>query len=167
MTQYGLLSDSHGQAARTGRAAQILIDAGARTLLHLGDLGSAEVIDALAVASKMRRVEARIVFGNVDANIAALARHAREAGLIVDHPMGWLEPAGGDLVYLHGDDADDKRTALAAEVRYLCHGHTHVRLDQRDGKTRVINPGALCRAAGYSVALLDTGRDTLTFFPVT
>ena len=58
------------------------------------------------------------------------------------------------------------RAHLAAEVRYLCHGHTHTALDARRGKTRVINPGALHRAAEYTVALLDTDTDTLTFYPV-
>lgn len=167
MPRYGLLSDSHGQATRTNRAAGLLIDSGAEVLLHMGDIGGADVLDALAVAGKARGVELRVVFGNVDWNAKALTQHAQGLGIIVDHPMGWLQPIGGDLVYLHGDNADNERTAMAAEVRYLCHGHTHLQCDHRVGSTRVINPGALHRAQVHTVALLDTEQDTLTFFPVT
>lgn len=167
MSKYGLLSDSHGQAIRTSHAAKLLIDAGAEVLLHMGDLGSIDVLDAIASAGKAKGVELRVVYGNVDWNTKGLTQHARQLGITVDHPMGWLQPAGGDLVYLHGDNADNERTAIAAGVRYLCHGHTHMQCDHRVESTRVINPGALHRTQMYTVALLDTEQDMLTFFPVT
>ena len=36
--------------------------------------------------------------------------------------------------------------------------------DERIGRTRVINPGALQRARRYTVALLDTEMDALELF---
>jgi len=168
MPRIALLSDSHGRAAITRRAVELAVANGAEKILHLGDVGSTEVIDALRVDATLagRAVESRLVFGNVDGHWRKLAEHARQAGVVVDHPTGWLDLPGGDLVYLHGDDEDAKAEALGAEVRYLCHGHTHQRLDARVRKTRVINPGALFRAAEYSIALLDTDRDALAFYPV-
>jgi putative phosphoesterase len=169
LPKIALLSDSHGRAAITRRAVQLALTNGAETILHLGDIGSTDVIDALRVdqASAGRAVESRLVFGNVDAHWRTLAEHAKRAGLVVDHPVGWLELAGGDLVYLHGDDEDAKAEALAAEVRYLCHGHTHQQVDARVRETRVINPGALFRAVEYSIAVLDTDSDALSFYTVT
>jgi predicted phosphodiesterase len=67
---------------------------------------------------------------------------------------------------MHGDDREAYVAALQASPAYLCHGHTHCVTDQRIGGTRIINPGALQRAAQYSVALLDTEDDTLSFYPI-
>ena len=43
----GVLSDSHGHAETTARAVEALVAHGAEMLLHLGDIGSDEVIDEL------------------------------------------------------------------------------------------------------------------------
>ena len=47
----GLISDSHGDAPITRRAAELLARRGADLLLHLGDVGNEAVIDALLVTS--------------------------------------------------------------------------------------------------------------------
>ena len=47
MPLIGLLSDSHGRAPTTQRGVDLLLDGGAELLLHLGDVGTVEVIDAL------------------------------------------------------------------------------------------------------------------------
>jgi len=48
---------------------------------------------------------------------------------------------------------------------YVFTGHTHLRMDKRIGKTRVINPGALggLKKQSRSVALLDLETDQLIF----
>ena len=162
MPLIGLLSDSHGQVAITRRGVAVLVDAGAEILLHLGDLGTVEVIDALVVEG----VESRLVFGNTDWERPELAQYATELGVTVDDPVGRLRLGERELVYLHGDNHVAMNEALAAGVDYLCHGHTHEQCDRRLGKTRVINPGALCRTVQYSVALLDTSDDRLVFYSI-
>ena len=167
MPRIGLLSDSHGRAATTRRAVDVLLEHGAERLLHLGDIGSVEVIDALLAAGPSgAAVASHVVFGNTDWDAAALGKYAKELGVVVDHPSGRLSLEAGDLVFCHGHEPAVSRAALAEPVRYLCHGHTHVAADSREGDTRVINPGALCRARRYTVALLDTESDTVTFYPV-
>ena len=49
---------------------------------------------------------------------------------------------------------------------YLLVGHTHVRSDTRQGRIRVINPGALYRASIKTVALLNLATDRLVFIEV-
>lgn len=175
MALIGLLSDSHGRAGITRRAVQLLLDRGAKLLLHLGDIGTSEVLDALAPGMPRSQtgagagpgpIESHLVFGNADVDARGLATHARMLGLRVDHPAGRLDLAGRALVFTHGDNPALLARALAEGVAYLCHGHSHHREDQRRGPTRIINPGALCRAAGYSVALLDTDHDRVDFIPV-
>lgn len=166
MARIGLLSDSHGRAAVTQRAARTLIDQGVEMLIHLGDVESPEVLDALVEgvnANGSLHPAVRVVFGNVDLNAAELTRYAESLGIEVDHPAGRLEIDGKRLAFTHGDRASLVSRAMDAGVDYLCHGHTHKPRDERSGPTRLINPGALHRAAAYSVAVLDTAEDRLDF----
>lgn len=165
----GLLSDSHGRAATTRRGVALLLQQGAEVLIHLGDVGTVEVIDALCSSppGSDQQVESHLVFGNTDWDIDSLAEYACDLDVAVDHPVGRLPLGdGGELVFCHGHDAAPLQQALSDGVRYLCHGHTHCQADDRRGTTRVINPGALFRASIYSVAVLDTDTDQLTFHEV-
>jgi len=176
MPRIGLLSDSHGRAVITQMAVKILLAQQAQLILHLGDVGTVEVIDALAglVDDQNQPVPSRLVFGNTDWDTRSLTEYARDVEVGVNHPVGVIDlgPAGtrGDaayqLIFTHGDDPGIMDNALSRQVKYLCHGHTHRMADHRQGATRVINPGALTRASQYTVALLDTDNDQLTFHPV-
>lgn len=168
MPRIGLLSDSHGRSSTTRRAVDMLMEHDVEMLLHLGDVGTVEVIDALVVPGRngTGQLEARLVFGNTDWDRIALERYANELGIAVDDPVGKLQFTDADqtrsLVYCHGDHEQPMRSALDREVDYLCHGHTHRFTDIRRGATRVINPGALFRADQYTAAVLNTATDELT-----
>lgn len=177
MACIGLLSDSHGSAAITAQAAATLVAAGAEVLVHLGDIGTEAVLDALLMPLPARdgedggagsglTVPAHVVFGNTDGRARELTRYAREIGIAVDHPLGRLELDGKTVAFTHGHDATLMRQMLDQRVDYLCHGHTHEVRDERVDGTRIINPGALHRAARYSVAVLDTSADELSFYGV-
>lgn len=165
----GLLSDSHGQSRRTGLAVKLLVEAGAELLIHLGDIESMEVIEALIHqldATGQIYPPVHLVFGNVDWNSDELGRYAAALGMKVDHPVGTLLLEGRRLIFLHGHDTRNLEAALTEGADYLIHGHTHKKRDERIGQTRLINPGALQRAAEYSVALLDLNADDLRFLRV-
>lgn len=148
----GILSDSHGRIDTTRKAVSMLVEAGATTLIHLGDIGSEEVLEELTVARSM------VVFGNCD-DETMLARHAERLGVHVCHPIGRIEHAGKRIAFSHGHLTHVIRAALEENVDYLLHGHTHEVRDERIGSTRVINPGALHRASRYTAALLDPAAD--------
>lgn len=157
MTKLGLLSDTHGRADSAEAAVQLLLDAGADVLIHLGDVGSTGVIDALAVIDPAtdERVPAHMVLGNTDWDAHSLSTYARDLDVTVHEPSGKLVIDGKQIVFTHGHHDRVNRKLLAAEPDYLLHGHTHVQADAMRGKTRVINPGALFRASRYTVALLE------------
>jgi len=165
----GLLSDSHGRARTTQRAVRLLIKQGVDVVVHLGDVGSVEVIDAL-----VEKVDehgqlmppVHVVFGNTDWDAQALARYADSLGVQVDHPVGRLETEGKTIVFQHGHQDAAMSQALAEGVDYLCHGHSHRQRDEMVGSTRVVNPGALFRAAEYTVAVIDTATDSVRFLTV-
>ena len=165
MARIGLLSDSHGQLEKTRQAVEILIGHGVQRIIHLGDICDEKVLDEL-VAGQVGSVSVHVVFGNMDIDPDGLGDHAKEMGIHVDHPMGRIDLDGKVFAFTHGHIDKLLEAALAESVDYLFHGHTHVARDSRVGATRVINPGALFRASRYTVALLESEIDELSFYTV-
>lgn len=168
MPRIGLLSDSHGRAKTTAKAVGLLLEHGVDRLIHLGDVGTVEVIDALVVPAPDGGglMATDLVFGNVDWDKASLGRYAQGLGLHVSDPAGQIDVGNGQLAFCHGHETPPMRRAMEMQVRYLCHGHTHQAHDHQRGRTRVINPGALFRARTYTVAVLDTNEDCVEFLTV-
>ena len=158
----GILSDTHDRVDAMAAAMALLRARGAEFFIHCGDVGSERVLDLLA------GVPSAFVFGNSDWDRAALARYAEKIGVASHHPFADLELGGKKIAVTHGDDFKLKRRLLSEQRHdYLLQGHTHVRAEEKIGKTRVINPGALHRAAQKTVATLDTVADALEFINVT
>ena len=157
----GILSDTHDRVDAMAAAMKLLRDAGAEFFVHCGDVGSERVIDHLV------GLPSAFVFGNTDWDRAALARYAESVGADCRGAFADLELGGKRFAVIHGDDFKLKQRLLSEQQHdYLLQGHTHVRADQRVGKTRLINPGALHRAREKTVALLDTVTDQLRYFVV-
>ena len=150
-TVLGVISDTHGKDQRTEVGLRLLEDAGAQLILHLGDIGSDAVID------RMVGRNVRIVLGNVDP--PDMGRYASLVDLTVDHPTMRLVVAGRMIGATHGHLASELDGLMAEKPDYLLHGHSHVIRDQRIGETRVLNPGAVHRAATWSVAILEPEQD--------
>lgn len=157
----GLLADSHGRADTTRRAVEILVDrAGVDVLIHLGDVCSDTVLDAMA------GLTAHVIFGNCDHDWRALGEYGASLGLHIDHPCGRVLVGEKTLIYAHGDHSAHEREAVRAAADYFFHGHTHIFRDQRVESTRVINPGALFRTTCYTVVRLEPCTGRLDVFSV-
>ena len=157
----GILSDTHDRADAMAAAMKLLRERGAAFYVHCGDVGAERVLDHLA------GVPSAFVFGNTDWDRAALARYARSIGVACHDTFADLELGGKRIAVTHGDDYRLKQRILSEQRHdYLLQGHTHARADQRVGRTRLINPGALHRAKEKTVALLDTEADRLEFLVV-
>ena len=163
----GLLSDTHGRGNMAAAAVRLLLDRGVEHLVHCGDVGDGDragldVIDALAGG-----VPATFVYGNNDDARDTLARYAAAVDVTCAGDDGRLVLGDKVAVVTHGDDGRLVRAVLAEQaVDYLFVGHTHQRLDRREGRVRIVNPGALHRARTKSVAVLDTAADTVEFLTV-
>jgi putative phosphoesterase len=168
----GILSDTHGQQARTAAALQLLERLGAEVFIHCGDVGGAQVLEQFVGR------HAWLVCGNTDCPDAALLQYARGLGLQIGHPppaRGVL--AGKHVVVFHGHEAlcgralahlADAETLPAdfPPCDYLLHGHTHIARHVRCGPVQVINPGALHRAATHTVATLELPAGHVRFWQV-
>ena len=157
----GILSDTHDRADATMLAVRALREAGAAFVIHCGDVGSERVLDHLA------GIPSAFIFGNNDWDKRGLQRYANDLGVRCLGDASELELGGKSFYVCHGDDLRAMRRALDEQRHdYLLHGHTHTKRDDRAGRTRVINPGALYRAREKTVAVLDTESDRLTFLTV-
>jgi putative phosphoesterase len=156
----GILSDTHDQVERTARAVRRLVDAGAECLIHCGDLTTPDVVYELAP------LPSYLVFGNNDYDEAELRRAMALVGGVCLGRSGEIELAGKRVAVTHGDSLREVRKLVASKPDYLLYGHSHVPADERDGPTRWINPGALHRAAAWTVALLDLDTDALELLTI-
>lgn len=154
----GLVSDSHGEWLRTRKAMKLLQSKHCERILYMGDVETHEVLDALAGNC------VSMVFGNCD-YVSRLNEYAVTLGLDVQHPAGVITVDEKRIAFLHGDDILKFHTFLDDEsIDIVVHGHSHEKRDEIVNNTRCINPGALHRAPVYTVAVLDTEDDTLTFY---
>ena len=157
MALVGLLSDSHGEWLRTQEAISVLRNQGCDYILHMGDIETHEVLDALVGTN------VSMVFGNCDF-LSHLETYAISLGLDVQHPAGTVGNDGKRIAFLHGHDEKQYFRFLDdPSIDVVVHGHTHEKRDEMVNNTRCINPGALHRAPVYTVAVFDTSSDSLTF----
>lgn len=162
MTRLGILSDTHGRADSTATGINILRAAGAEFLIHCGDVGGENILDLLA------GFPCTFVWGNCDFDRPLMAEYARALGIDCAGEMASLEMSGKRIAVTHGDDSKLLRRIIEDEAGYdyLFVGHTHVAGEQRNGKLRIVNPGALQRAARKTVALVDLKTDTVRHIEV-
>jgi len=155
----GIVSDTHGRADRLGKAMARLRDERAEVVVHCGDVGNSQCIAVLGRSG----LPAYAVAGNMDCFVEDLESQARENGVHF-HPEAILVPLDGrkHLAATHGDCWQRLHDLIeGGQYPYVCHGHTHVPQNKRVGRTRVINPGALCCVGCVGAALLDTEDDAV------
>ena len=157
----GILSDSHGRH-RAVRAALALFDElRVAHVIHCGDVGGMEVFDELVGRA------CTFVWGNTDAAGTGIIAYLRTVGLEPPQAVPTrLELAGRRIAVFHGHEREFGRCHANANLDYIFHGHTHQQRDERIGTVRIINPGALHRAAVKTVATLDLATDDLKFHEI-
>ena len=159
-----LLSDTHDNAAATRAALALLAPHQPAAYIHAGDLVEPDMLDLFA---DLPPESFHFVFGNNEFDHPALIARAAELQLHCHGRFADLTLAGKRIAVTHGHDPKVLEQSLFShQYDYLIHGHTHVRRDERRGRTRIINPGALHRTRAKSVVLLDLATDTLRFLEI-
>jgi uncharacterized protein len=144
----GVLSDTHGEVSATRRALQILDRHGVQVFIHCGDVGT-------EVVPLFRGLTTHLVCGNTDS--AESLRHAlTEPDHTLHEPLGTLELEGCRIAFLHGDDVKLlRRTIHSGDWDLVCHGHTHAFAQAKQGRTSVLNPGAVSHKTQPCVAVVE------------
>lgn len=122
MTLIGLISDTHGMLRREAAAAL----AGVDHILHAGDAGKLEVLDALRSIAPVTAVR-----GNVDSG-----------GWAESLPIDTVVSIEGYSIYLVHNFRESAVDLQAANIAAVVSGHTHEGLlETRDG-VLYVNPGS-------------------------
>lgn len=157
----GVVSDSHGQIGPTRAAVRMLESLQPEVVLHCGDIGSAAVVEMFSAWPT------HFVFGNVDRDEMELRAAIAAAGLFCHGRFGEVTLADRRIALLHSDDGRRFReTILSEEYDLVCYGHTHNAEHHLEGKTLVLNPGAIFRATPHSIAVVDLTTMTPTIVPL-
>jgi putative phosphoesterase len=119
-------------------------------VLHCGDICS------VAIPPLLSAWPAHFVYGNCDHDLETLRAAIERAGMQCHGRFGDLALGGRRIALIHSDDARlFRRTIASGEYDLVCYGHTHHAEQHREGKTLVLNPGALYRANPHSFAVVD------------
>ncbi len=157
----GIVSDTHGHVQNTLAAVRMLESLGVEEVLHCGDIGSPEIPPLFAPWPT------HFVFGNCDPNGAELRLAIGAAGKLCHSRFGEITLAGRRIALIHSDDARLFRQTIASGFFDLvCYGHTHQAEQHREGKTLVLNPGALYRANPHTIAVVELETMEATIVPI-
>ena len=152
----GVVSDTHGDIERTRAAVRMLESLEVEMVLHCGDIGSPEIVGLF------RRWPTHFVFGNCDHDRGPLRGSNRGGGQTCHQLFGSLEFESLQIAFMHGDDSRRCASSAASNRwRLLCYGHTHVARQEWQGKTLVLNPGAVHRANPHSIAMVELPSRTV------
>jgi len=155
----GIMSDNHGVLDPIVRALKIFRKQKVEALVHCGDLGGLETLEIIS-----GKTPCWFVWGNTDYpeqswQPAVLACNAHWPTQV---PVTF-ESDETIIAVCHGHEALFRQVCSSNSYNYVLHGHSHRPSDRREGKSRIINPGALYRTSSPTVAILDTYFDTLDF----
>ena len=158
----GVISNSDGRAESVASAVNIFKSAGAKLVIHCGDVGGRHVLDALVGS-----IPSAFVWGDRDKDRMGLLRYAQSVGVDCLGLMGDLDIEHRKIAVVHGDDRKLMRKLLDEQQHdYILCGHETSVEDYTVGKTRVLNPGALRGAQSSSALLLSPANGKLKIVPI-
>lgn len=135
----GILSDTHDNMANTRRALAVFERHRVEFTIHCGDITIPEVVELFD------GWPTAFVFGNLDAaetHLMDAVRQLKEPASIGHRYIGII--GGASVAAYHGNDDEYLGTLIeGGQYDYVFCGHTHLRRDEKIGRTWVINPGAL------------------------
>jgi putative phosphoesterase len=145
-----ILSDTHSKQSTVLAALDEAARRGVEIILHCGDIADADT-------ARLFPAHTQFVFGNCDHDRDEIERAVREIGGMLQQPFGHFEVGGKTIGFVHGDDHQMLHDLEVSDAfDFIFYGHTHQAKEHRTGKTRVINPGALYRAAVKTFVILDS-----------
>lgn len=162
----GIISDTHGQVDLALSAAREFIFRAVDAVIHCGDIGSEMVLTEMASLFQEIDIPLYAVLGNTD-NHTDLKFYPGDIGVHLLGRFGQLDLAGKKIAVLHSDDGPHFSATIESQAYdYVLFGHTHVRFDEKQNRTRMINPGAAGRGMHPSCAVVNLDEDAVTFFNI-
>lgn len=156
-----VLSDTHGKSEPTKASLDLIRLRDVSAILHCGDIGSERLIECFL------DWPTHFVFGNVDDDREHFHKAIEAAGQSSHGAFGDVMLENKRIAFLHGDDAIRLRETIASgEWDLVCYGHTHRKETHQEGRTMVLNPGALYRARPRTFAIVELPSLKVEFLAV-
>lgn len=163
-----VLSDSHDNIVRLKHVIGFVESVGANAIIHCGDWNTPRAVKQFEGV----KIPVFGVLGNADID-PEIKIKMQKSKIKYEEDFLELKLDGRIIGVCHypPSPAATEGQALQRALesgRYdlLLHGHTHQKRDEKIGKTRVINPGALERTLKPSFAVYDTESDKVEFVEV-
>lgn len=157
----GIISDTHENENAIKKAVKVFKEQDIEFGVHCGDIISPPMLE------HFKELNMKFVFGNNDGERDGLNKKAKELGFEEIKDEKEFEYKGRKFCVYHGTKLNILEAAIKSnKYDYVLTGHTHIKRDEKTGKTRIINPGALFRTYPYTVALLDVEEDRMEFVGV-
>ncbi len=157
----GIISDTHENEEAIKKAVRVFKERKVEFAVHCGDIISPPMLE------HFRGLKMKFVFGNNDGERNGLLSQCRAFKYDEIKDELKFEYKGKNFYVYHGTDGSKLDAAIKSnKYDYVFTGHTHIKRDDKFGKTRVINPGALFRIYPYTIALLDAENDKLEFVKI-
>lgn len=156
-----IVSDTHENVKTIKPAVELMKQFKPDLVIHCGDIVSPPILDLF------KDLPMRFVFGNNDGEELGLRKKCKELGFGEINDVIEIVHHGKKILVYHGTSPYVLQAHIDAQLHdYIFHGHTHEQRDEKIGRTRVINPGALYMAKVFSFATLDLKDDRLKFIIV-
>ena len=159
-----VVSDTRDNYAGFKLLLDKMLVGGARWLFHCGGLGGVEMINLL------RPWQVYIVRGERERDWQMIEQALQKARLQASLPTHMTVTMAGKRIGLcRGEDMGlINQWAKSREFDYIFYGHTLRRRDERIGKTRLVNPGALSgpRYQPRSGCLINLETDEVRFVEI-
>ena len=157
----GIISDTHDNVPNILKAKEIFKQKKAELVLHAGDVIAPKTVtffDGLIVW---------FVKGNADGDTEKIKMFAEKQNSKYLGEQAEFELEGKKFFLYHGTNPDKLREAIMSQkYDYVITGHTHEPFDKKEGKTRIINPGAHYYMSSNTIVLLDIKKDSVEFIEV-
>lgn len=152
-----LLSDTHDHVENTLRAVEIIKEKKVDRVIHTGDLCSPFMIQAFA------GFQFDLVKGNNDADVTRIMKNMEENQRFHDEFL-YLEIEGIKMAFYHGTTKEITQALVNDNYDIVVSGHTHTKVEERQGDTLHINPGSVHGfSKGGSFAILTLPEKTIEF----
>ena len=157
----GILSDTHDKQTSIQKALEIIDQNNPHQLIFCGDATRVESVQWFSQYPLI------YTYGNCDlleGEIYSFLKALNKENFAGRVFRG--EIFGKEIGVIHGDRQETLTEMInSCQFDYIFTGHTHLRMDRKIGKTRIINPGALggLKKESRSLAFLDLERDNLKF----
>ncbi len=156
----GIISDTHENEDAIKKAVALFKERKVEFAVHCGDIISPPMLEHFT------GLKMKFVYGNNDGEVEGLKNKANQLDFEIGKELEFEYKNKKFYVY-HGTKKEKLDAAIKTnKYDYVLTGHTHIKRDEKIGKTRVINPGALFRIYPYTIALLDPESDKLEFVQV-